>query len=166
MTAYKGLEVDAHDAYMKAVMAVMAEDAEDGGGSITTKSSTRWKRISTGQTIPRENPLPATGRDNKLHPYVVTITPKYLNKNDIVVKVKAFTDQAYPTPNRYIPPATDAAYRENINKLTIKVGQEVLPTKTAGIVVYIPENTIIPADGYLVVAKDAGWLRSSQSWWC
>ena len=66
------------------------------------------------------------------------------------------TDQAYPTPNRYIPPATDAAYRENINKLTIKVGQEVLPTKTAGIVVYIPENTIIPADGYLVVAKDAG----------
>ena len=110
----------------------------------------------TGQTIPRDNPLPATGRDNKLHPYVVTITPKYLNKNDIVVKVKAFTDQAYPTPNRYIPPATDAAYRENINKLTIKVGQEVLPTKTAGIVVYIPENTIIPADGYLVVAKDAG----------
>ena len=60
-----------------------------------------------------------------------------------------------PTPNLYIPPATEAAYREGINKLTIKVGK-YCQTRTGGIVVYIPENTIIPADGYLVVAKDAG----------
>ena len=151
---YKGLK-DAHDAYMKAVMAEMAKDAvlvAEYNDEVIDALEAHF----TGQTIPRENPLPATGRDNKLYPYVVTITPKYLNANDIVVKVKAFTDQAYPTPNRYIPPATDAAYRENINKLTIKVKEANLPTKTAGIVVYIPENTIIPADGYLVVAKDAG----------
>ena len=108
-----------------------------------------------GQTIVRENPLPATGRDNLLRPYVVTLTPKYANTNDIVVKVKGLEDQVLPTPNRYIPPATDAAYRENINQLTIKVGKEDLATKSAGIVVFIPENTVIPKDGYLVVAKDA-----------
>ena len=108
-----------------------------------------------GQTIVRENPLPATGRDNLLRPYVVTLTPKYANRNDIVVKVKGLEDQVLPTPNRYIPPATDAAYRENINQLTIKVGKEDLATKSAGIVVFIPENTVIPKDGYLVVAKDA-----------
>ena len=108
-----------------------------------------------GQTIVRENPLPATGRDNLLRPYVVTLTPKYANTNDIVVKVKGLEDQVLPTPNRYIPPATDAAYRENINQLTIKVGKEDLATKSAGIVVFIPENTVIPKDGYVVVAKDA-----------
>ena len=109
-----------------------------------------------GQTIVRENPLPATGRDNLLRPYVVTLTPKYENRNDIVVKVKGLEDQVLPTPNRYTPPATDAAYREGINQLTIKVGKEDLATKSAGIVVYIPENTVIPKDGYVVVAKDAG----------
>ena len=42
-TAYQ-LELARHDAYMKAVNAEKAIDAE--GGGITTKSSTRWKRIS------------------------------------------------------------------------------------------------------------------------
>ena len=139
---------------MKAVMAEMAIDAVLVA-AYNDKVIDALEAHFTGQTIPRENPLPATGRDNKLHPYVVTITPKYLNANDVVVTVKAFTDQAYPTPNRYIPPATDAAYRENINKLTIKVKEAQLPAKTDGIVVFIPEKTIIPKDGYLVVAKDA-----------
>ena len=152
-TDYKTLK-DAHDAYMKAVMAEMAKDAVLVA-EYNDKVIDALEAHFTGQTIPRENPLPATGRDNKLHPYVVTITPKYLNANDVVVTVKAFTDQAYPTPNRYIPPATDAAYRENINKLTIKVKEAQLPAKTDGIVVFIPEKTIIPKDGYLVVAKDA-----------
>ena len=156
LTAYNTyqLAVARHTAYMKAVMAEMAIDAE-AVAEYNDKVIDALEAHFTGQTIPRENPLPATGRDNKLYPYVVTITPKYLNANDVVVKVKAFTDQAYPTPNRYIPPATDAAYRENINKLTIKVKEANLPTKTDGIVVFIPEKTIIPKDGYLVVAKDA-----------
>ena len=43
----------------------------------------------------------STGRDDKLYPYVLTITPKYENKNDIVVKVKAFEDMVLPTSNKY-----------------------------------------------------------------
>ena len=163
-TAYK-TEKDAHDAYMDAVVDLMAEDAVKVA-KYNNDVIDALEAHFQGQTIPRENPLPATGRDNKLYPYVVTITPKYLNTNDIVVKVKAFEDQDYPAPNRYIPPATEAAYRENINKLTIQVKAAILPDRTGGIVVYIPENTIIPADGYLVVAKDAGWFSGSQSWWC
>ena len=42
-----------------------------------------------------------------------------------------------------------------MSKLTIKAGTEVLKDLTAGIVVFIPENTIIPKDGYVVVVKDA-----------
>ena len=51
--------------------------------------------------------LSSTGRDGMLYPYVLTITPKYENANDIVVKVKAFEDlvlpifkQVYATFNR------------------------------------------------------------------
>ena len=42
-----------------------------------------------------------------------------------------------------------------MSKLTIKAGTEVLKDLTAGIVVFIPENTVIPKDGYVVVVKDA-----------
>ena len=45
----------------------------------------------------------STGRDNKLYPYVLTITPKYENKDDIVVKVKAFEDMVLPNSNMYTP---------------------------------------------------------------
>ena len=45
--------------------------------------------------------MPSTGRDNKLYPYVLEITPKYENKNDIVVKVKAFEDMVLPTAMKY-----------------------------------------------------------------
>ena len=41
--------------------------------------------------------MPSTGRDMKLYPYVLTITPKYENKDDIVVKVKAFEDMVLPS---------------------------------------------------------------------
>ena len=50
----------------------------------------------------------ATGRDNMLHPYVVTITPKYpAGKGDIVLKVGAFSDTTVPLPNKYPPPRTE-----------------------------------------------------------
>ena len=96
-----------------------------------------------------------TGRDNMLYEYVVTITPKYENKNDIVVKVKMFYDQEKQTERKYTPPVQAAGYEEGDDQLTVKVGKEVLKDKTAGIEVVIPENTIIPKDGYLVVAKNA-----------
>ena len=103
---------------------------------------------------------PPTGRHHLYYNYLVRIEPKFENKNDIVIKVKEFEDLVKPTrfhpnaPYKYTPPSFESQYIEGANKLTVKVGKEVLKDKTAGIVVYIPENTIIPEDGYLVVAKD------------
>ena len=99
--------------------------------------------------------MPSTGRDNKLYPYVLTITPKYENKNDIVVKVKAFEDMVLPTAMKYTPvPAREADYDEGMSKLTIKVGKEAPVAKSAGFKLALPEKKVIPGSGYLVVAED------------
>ena len=84
------------------------------------------------EAIPETDNMPSTGHDGKLYPYVLTITPKYENTNDIVVKVKAFEDTALPTPNRYTPPSTETGYRKGTDKLAIKVDTEVLTAKTEG----------------------------------
>ena len=64
-----------------------------------------------GLVVPR-----ATGRDAMLHPYVVTITPKYpAGKADIVLKVGAWEDTNIPISNKYIPPPTDDAYTEGVD---------------------------------------------------
>ena len=96
----------------------------------------------------------ATGRSSMIYPYVLTITPKYENKNDIVVKVKAFEDQGYPTSGKYRPPTTAAGYKEGRHKLTIKVGKEDLKAKALGLKFALPKDKVIPAGGYLVVAED------------
>ena len=97
-----------------------------------------------------------SGRDMMLHPYLVKITPKYANKNPVVIKVKAWENEILPTPRKYTPPTTADGYNENVDKLTIKIGKEDLPDKTAGIEVKLLKDGIIPEDGYLVVAKDTG----------
>ena len=89
-----------------------------------------------------------------LYRYIVTITPKYENKNDIVVKVKSFYDQEKGTPKMYMPPATPGAYIEGTDMLTVKVGKEVLKDKTSGLEVKIGNETRIPKDGYLVIATN------------
>ena len=96
----------------------------------------------------------STGRDPMLYPYVLTITPKYENTNDIVVKVKAFEDTVLPTANKYTVPAREADYDEGMDKLTIKVGKEVLKAGTAGLEVILAKELFIPSGGYLVVADD------------
>ena len=95
----------------------------------------------------------SSGRDDMLYPYVLTITPKYENKNDIVVKVKAFEDMVMPTANKYIVPGREADYVEGTDKLIIKVGKGTPKDAAAGLSISVSENTIIPKDGYLVVAK-------------
>ena len=108
-----------------------------------------------GQEVAR-----GTGYDSMLHPYLVTITPKYANKNAVVVKVKEWEEQIIPAPGqsalKYSPPPTEAEYVEGVDKLTIKIGKEDLADKPAGIEVKLLNEGIIPEDGYLVVAKDAG----------
>ena len=77
--------------------------------------------------------ISSTGRDGQLYFYLVAIMPKRENTDDVVVKVKAFEDTVLrPGPNRYTPPETEDMYREGIDKLTIKVGEAVLTTKTTG----------------------------------
>ena len=98
--------------------------------------------------------MPSTGRDDKLYPYVLTITPTYpKGKPDIVVKVKAFEDLVLPIAGKYIPHTRETDYVEGVDMLTIKVGKEVLKDKTAGIEVNLLNEGIIPKDGYLVVTK-------------
>ena len=115
-----------------------------------------YRDYAFNQVIARNNQLPATGPSGKLYPYAVTLTPNYKNDADLVVRVKMFEDTRTPDSRKYYPPRTNAAYREGIDQLSIDVKAAKLVDKTDGIVVYIPENTIIPKDGYLVVAKDAG----------
>ena len=93
------------------------------------------------------------GRDMMLYRYIVVITPKYENKNDIVVKVKSFYDQEMQSPKMYMPPATPGAYTEGMDMLTVKVGKEVLKDKKVGVRVALPKDKVIPAGGYLVVAE-------------
>ena len=97
--------------------------------------------------------MQSSGRDMMLYRYIVTITPKYENKNDIVVKVKSFYDQEMMTPKMYMPPTQDAAYTEGMDQLTVKVGKEVLKDKAAGFEVVIPKEKRIPASGYIVFTK-------------
>ena len=96
----------------------------------------------------------STGRDGMHHRYVVTITPKFENKNDIVVKVKSFMDQEKPSGNAYTLLTTPGAYTEGDDQLTVKVGKEVLKAGTAGLEVILAKELFIPSGGYLVVADD------------
>ena len=92
-----------------------------------------------------------------LYPYVVTIKPKYTNKDNIVIKAGAFEDTVKPIANKYIPPdqrfpALDLT--EGVNMLTVKVGREDLVAKDVGFKFALPKDKVIPAGGYLVVAED------------
>ena len=109
---------------------------------------------SSTDLVNQVDDMPSTGRDDKLYPYVLTITPKYENKNDIVVKVKAFEDMVLPTALKYPVPAREADYMEGMSKLTIKVGKEVLTAKAEGFKLALPEKKVIPGSGYLVVAEE------------
>ena len=96
----------------------------------------------------------ATGSDMMLYPYLLTITPKYLNTSDIVVKVKSFEDRSSPVSLKYIPPVNADDYVEGVDMLTIEVAKAKTVVTTAGIEVVIGKGVIIPKDGYLVIAKN------------
>ena len=101
--------------------------------------------------------LPSTGyNENKIYKYILTVTPKYENKNDIVIKIKEWETQNKVTPEKYTPPTREVDYTEGKDKLTIKVGKEDPPDKDAGIRIVIPEKIVVAASGYLVVGKDDG----------
>ena len=98
----------------------------------------------------------STGRDDMIYKYILTVTPKYENKNDIVIKIEDWESQEKPGPEKYTPPTREVDYTEGKDKLTIKVGKEDPPDKDAGIRIVIPEKIVVAASGYLVVGKDDG----------
>ncbi|RKU15996.1 hypothetical protein C6503_13260 [Candidatus Poribacteria bacterium] len=109
------------------------------------------------------DPIPnPTGRDNKYYTYLATIAPSGA-KTPVVVQVNSFKDlvltQGEGTdivePGEYKKPVEKAA-AANRDKLEVKVVTKPAAAKTAGLSVGIPNDIIIPAAGYLVVAKDDG----------
>ena len=124
-------------------------------GNVSVTNATHVDPVAL-EAIAETEAMPSTGRDDMLYPYALTITPTYKNKDDIVVKVKAFSDQVLPTANDYTPVTREADYIEGRTKLTIKVGKEVLADKDSGIRIAIPEKIVVGASGYLVVGKDDG----------
>ena len=87
----------------------------------------------------------ATGADNRLYPYLVTVSPKYESKDDIVIKIKSFEDLDTPTAMKSV---VSMAYRV---KVLSDANKEVALSGTKQ---YLPEKVVVPANGYLVVAKD------------
>ena len=95
----------------------------------------------------------ATGRTGDHHRFLVKITPRPFD-GDLVIKLNAFEDQEKPTPNRYMPPASDIARTAGVNILTVKIKKAGTTTKSEGIIFTLPKDKVIPASGYLVVAEE------------
>ena len=74
----------------------------------------------------------------------MTIAPKYESKDDIVIKIKSFEDVS---GNKSL---VSMAYRVKVNSDANK------KVALVGAKKYLPENVVVPANGYLVVAKDIG----------
>ena len=148
-------EMALHAAYMAAVTAEMTAD--------DTALATYFE-AELGTLVPN-----ATGRDDMLHPYVVTITPKYPAGNpDIVLKIGAWEDTAVPTSNKYNPPHTETGFTEGVTKITIKTNRENLTTLAAGSRLYLPhaDGAMIPASGFYLLTKDkdgSGINHSNQA---
>ena len=152
LNEYKLYQAEAalHMAYIAAVEAVM-EDEDDALDA--------YFEVELGELVPD-----ATGRDDMLHPYVVTITPKYpAGKGDIVLKVGVWEDTTLPLANKYDPASMrdegdydSDGYLEGRNQLTLKVGKETLTALTSGVQLYLPhgEGAMIPASGFYLLTKN------------
>ena len=96
-----------------------------------------------------------------LHPYVVTITPKYPGgKADIVLKVGAWEDTTLPISNKYDPTTMRQPIAMDtwkvVDKLTIKVGKETFTALTSGTRLNLPhgEGAMIPGSGFYLLTKN------------
>ena len=126
----------------------------------------------------------STGRDGMIYPYLVTITPDLKKSDDVIISVKEFEDELLPVSMHYRPDpvdnldgrvggtlarnevATDINSPLGNQKLVVKVDTTVVkadpdifkPSKDGKLPheVFLPEKVVIPADGYLVLARDAG----------
>jgi hypothetical protein len=154
-------KVKAKAIYMDAVAVKTAYDnAVDAVMDMDNAAASAYLQVEL-ETAPGDAPAIqlGTGRDDMLYPYVVTIAPKYTNKDDIVIKAGAFEDTTKPISNKYIPPDQRFPVQdliEGVDMLTVKVGREDLVTLAAGSQVYLPhgEGAKIPGNGFYIFAKN------------
>jgi len=76
--------------------------------------------------------------------YTVVIMPKYESKDDIEIRVKPYESNALPRTKSVLTAATKVKVNSDANK---KIG-------LVGTTVALDKDSVIPVDGYLVVAKD------------
>ena len=110
-------------------------------------------------------PMPTGTGNSMYHQYRVTITPHQKSSDfTIKIKVKNFHDGASPIRNSYVSPG----FGESGN---LPNGREILSINvkgaardlTAGYKVTIPKDWIIPANGYLIIAKSKSNSRIDTS---
>ena len=110
--------------------------------------------------------LVASGRSKMYQRYLVTLTPAAKDAT-LVFKLKTFGDQEIYTyndagdmimglgPNLWKPDPSDLDRVEGVDKITVKIKKKPDdPVKTSGFTVALAKDKVIPAGGYLVVAKN------------
>ncbi len=123
---------------------------------------------ATDNNIPARNTITATtalgafdpsptGRDDKFYLYRVRITPDF-KKDKVIVWVKDFVDTALD-PYKYTLVTVNKVPDDlGADKAKLEVSVDLTnvdkPTADPGVSVGIPNDTIIPAGGYLVVVRD------------
>ena len=128
----------------------------------------------------------ATGRDNKYHSYIATISPNAGHSGPVTVSVTAFDDNVLPIPNRYVPLTAEQRKATTLTlaamfvrdarvkneSLTVQVSRAGDTKVVAATAAYktrqedvldkvaneiqLANKAYIPAGGYLVLAADLG----------
>ena len=140
---------------MAVPMGIMERPAENNGGTAEDLST-----VAAGLTTNADRTATsyATWRDDKIHLYLVTFNTKEGEKT-VKIKVKDFAGMERPTgaitqPSYVRKP--DSMLTEGRDILTVKTNTALTTPKSAGIEVKLLNEGIIPANGYLVVAKKKG----------
>ena len=102
--------------------------------------------LTAVQQDPTDKNNSSTEASGRLYPYLVTVSPKYESKDDIVVKIKSFEDMSTPANTSLVSMAHRVKVNSDANKKVALSGAEIKLTNKA----------VVPGDGYLVVAKDKG----------
>ena len=92
----------------------------------------------------------ASWRDNRLHLYLVTLETQQGEKT-VTIKVENFAGMEAQTQETYVR-KPDSALTEGKDILTIKTN--AVGTRTVEIIIYVPEDTIIPVDTRAVTTAE------------
>ena len=90
--------VDKMDSELGPAMVMYYHAAQDASAAAAAVAA-----AATGDNGTVPNFPEATGRDNKYHSYIATITPDPGVNGDVTVSIGIFDDNVLPVPNRYVP---------------------------------------------------------------